>query len=373
MIWENKLSIRIVIAGGGTGGHLFPGIALAHAFRLKDPENRVRFIGTGRPLETTVVSAAGFEHQRLQTEGIKGRGIGRQIMAALKIPMSICRSIGILLRFKPDLTIGVGGYVSGPVVIAAWLLAIKTVICEQNILPGITNRILVHFCARFYASFAETNQYIKTKKMVVSGNPVRREMIRPLKNPHEGTGSWDGSPGFTVLILGGSQGAHGLNTAVMDAVARLEIKRDIFFIHQTGEKDMTGVQAAYATHGVAADTRAFISDMAEVYQKADLIVCRAGATTIAEITAMGKPTIFVPYPFAADNHQELNARVLSEQGAARIILERDLSGRRLLEMIHHYYDHPRELKKMASLARNMGRPEAADVIVNDCYRLLGVA
>jgi len=368
---KSSAPLRIVIAGGGTGGHLFPGIALAQEFTARNPNNRLLFVGTGKSFETTALSKAGFAHKGITSEGIKGRGILNQTKSILKIPKGILESVMILKQFRPDLVVGVGGYSAGPLVAGAWLLGIKIVLHEQNILPGITNRILSRLADRIYVSFDDIPTGFNPKKVLYTGNPVRREILQFASN--QKVGEIDDSPQprqFTILILGGSQGAHSINMAVLDAIDKIKDKTKFFFIHQTGLKDETRLRTAYERYGVSFKVQAFFNDMARQYQNADLVICRAGATTVAEIKVVGKGAIFIPFPFAADNHQVLNARSLEKAGAAEMILEKDLNGNALAERINFYASSPDTLRQMASRARDLSRPDATAVIVDDCYKLV---
>jgi len=366
-------ALRVVIAGGGTGGHLFPGIAIAQEFLAKNAETSVLFVGTGKPFEISILSEIGFAHKRITVEGFKGRGVWNQLVSISKIPKGIIESILILKGFQPDIVIGVGGYSAGPLVMGARLLGIKIVLHEQNILPGITNRILSRFADRIYVSFEETIMGVSPKKIRFTGNPVRKEILQcaeTLKNTD--IKASNKKKKFTILILGGSQGAHSINMALLDALEYLENKEDIFLVHQTGAQDETQVKRRYDEHGIENDTRAFFKEMACQYQRADLIICRAGATTVAEIKAIGKGVIFIPFPFAADNHQVLNARSLEEAGAAMLIFEKDLSGKILAERINYYVQQPEALQQMALRSRELGRVDAAARIVDDCYELIGL-
>jgi UDP-N-acetylglucosamine--N-acetylmuramyl-(pentapeptide) pyrophosphoryl-undecaprenol N-acetylglucosamine transferase len=365
-------ALRIVIAGGGTGGHLFPGIAIAQEFLARNPENRVLFVGTKRPFEISILSETGFEHKTITAEGFKGRGVWNQMVSISKIPMGVIESILILKRFKADLVVGVGGYSAGPLVVGAWLLGINTVLHEQNILPGITNRILSRFADRIYVSFKETKAGLDPKKIRVTGNPVRKEIrqsARVGKDIH--TADLRERRPFTILILGGSQGAHSINMAVLEAIeSMMEDKGAYFFVHQTGADDEIRVKRVYQEQGVPCEVRAFFKDMGRQYEKTDLIICRAGATTVAEVKTIGKAVIFIPFPFAADDHQVLNARSLVDEGAAEMILEKDLTGNALAERIKFYAANPDDLYKMAARAGELGRVDAAAAIVDDCYALI---
>jgi UDP-N-acetylglucosamine--N-acetylmuramyl-(pentapeptide) pyrophosphoryl-undecaprenol N-acetylglucosamine transferase len=363
-------ALKVVLAGGGTGGHLFPGIAIANEFRAHNPETRVSFISTGNPLEKSVLSKAGFDLECIQVAGIKGRGIWNQIRSALKIPGAILAAMRILKAISPDLIIGLGSYSAGPVVIGAWLMRIPIAIHEQNILPGITNRILARFADRIYISFENTQLDRNPAKVYWTGNPVRNEILQAV-DPRSGNAAPDAArKRFTVLLIGGSQGAHRINMVMIEALKHLKKPDQLHFVHQTGEADENDVREAYRSNSISATAGAFFDDMAELYQVADLIICRAGATTVAEITALGKAAIFIPFPFAADDHQTLNASDLANDGAAELIPEQELDAEMLGAKINHYLDHQADLKNMAARARRYGKPEAARHIVTECYRML---
>ncbi len=369
---EGKMfrALKIVIAGGGTGGHLFPGIAIAKEFMARNSATRVIFISAGNQLERTVLSKAGFDLRSIQVAGIKGRGVWNQINSVLKIPGAILAAMGLLKNFSPDLTVGLGSYSAGPVVTGAWLMRIPIVIHEQNILPGITNRILSRFADRIYISFENTKSSLNPHKVHWTGNPVRPELLECAVGPPEATAQETRPDRFTVLIIGGSQGAHRINRVMIAALGHLQNTERLHVVHQTGEADEANVKDAYRENNVSAQAQSFFDNMAEQYRQADLIICRAGATTVAEITALGKAAIFIPFPYAADNHQMLNAADLASDGAAEIIVEKELTGELLSEKIEHYMHHRDALEKMATRARRYGKPEAAKNIVDDCYRLL---
>jgi UDP-N-acetylglucosamine--N-acetylmuramyl-(pentapeptide) pyrophosphoryl-undecaprenol N-acetylglucosamine transferase len=367
---NDKRPLKVVMAGGGTGGHLFPGIAIAKEFMARNSATRIIFVSTGNRFEKAVLSKAGFDLRSIQVAGIKGRGIWNQIKSVLKIPGAILDARGLLKNFSPDLTIGLGSYSAGPVVIGAWLMRIPIAIQEQNILPGITNRILARFADRIYISFENTKLRLNPQKVYWTGNPVRQELLESTGRPKDAAARDARQDRFTVLIIGGSQGAHRINMAMIEALEHLQNAERLHFVHQTGEADEEAVSDAYRKKSVSSTPQSFFDNMAEQYCQADLIICRAGATTVAEITALGKAVIFIPFPYAADNHQMLNAADLANDGAAEIIIEKDLNGKMLAEKIEHYMDHPEALKDMAARARRYGKPDAAKNIVDDCYRLI---
>ncbi len=359
---------RLLIAGGGTGGHLFPGIAIAREFMARNAQNAVLFVSTGNPFERKTLLRAGFPLERVSVAGIKGRGIGQKLKSLALIPLGIVQSGWIIKNFRPDLVLGVGSYAAGPVVLTAWMAGIPVVLHEQNILPGITNRALARFARRIYVSFENTAGRFDTTKVRLTGNPVRREILSPAAaEDREDDRRPDRAPVLNILIAGGSQGAHAINMAVVAALPLVQQKERLRIVHQTGAADEDHVRAAYAAQGVNAVVGAFFEDMDRRYRQADLIICRAGATTVAEITAVGKAAIFIPFPFAADDHQKLNAEALAAQGAAEMIEEKHLAPADLAERIDRFANDRLALDRMADQARKLGRPEAARLIVDDCY------
>jgi UDP-N-acetylglucosamine--N-acetylmuramyl-(pentapeptide) pyrophosphoryl-undecaprenol N-acetylglucosamine transferase len=366
---EADSGYRLVVGGGGTGGHLFPGVAVAQAFKSRQPGNQVLFVNAGRALEVDILSRLGWPQQSIAIEGIKGRSRWRQFKAVGKIPGAVWRAGRILHRYGADLVLGVGGYSAGPVVAAATLLGIPSVLHEQNRLPGVTNRILGHLVDRIYLTFDESREYFNAEKIKVSGNPVRDEILA-LASESIAPADGRSDAGFTVLVVGGSQGAQAINQAVTEALPLLKSARGIRFVHQTGERYAEDIRQAYDRAGIKARVEAFFDDMAQQYEQADMVVCRAGATTVAEITVAGKAAIFVPFPFAADDHQTQNALALANVGAAEMIRQEELNGPALAKIIQGYMENRILLTEMAAKARALGRPEAARDIVADMYRLL---
>jgi UDP-N-acetylglucosamine--N-acetylmuramyl-(pentapeptide) pyrophosphoryl-undecaprenol N-acetylglucosamine transferase len=355
----------VVIAGGGTGGHLFPGIAVAEEILGRNPKNEVLFIGTERGLENRILHERGFRLKKIDIEGIKGRGILKAVKTMFKIPHSVAQSWSIIRDFRPDFVLGVGGYASGPAVMAAYFIGIKTAIAEQNVLPGLTNRILGRFSDKIFISFTETGKWFQNKKVIVTGNPVRMGFFEGGKNVSKPENK------FTILVFGGSQGASSINRAFIESLNYMDdIKSELRIIHQTGAGDMDKVLDAYRDCGVEYEVYPFIDDMASAYKSADLLICRSGATSIAEITASGKAALFIPYPFAAGNHQEFNARVLVERGAAEMILEKDLDGQKLADTIKELYRNPGKIAKMEKKSALSGNRKAAARIVDECMELV---
>ncbi len=357
--------MKVLIAGGGTGGHLFPGIAIAETFMAQDPENQVHFVSTRRAIDQQVLPSWGFPSQTIEAEGIKGRGVLGQLKALFKIPGALKESWRILQEFQPHLIIGVGGYVSGPVVLAGRLKGIPTAIQEQNSIPGLTNRILALLVDRIYYSFEKSREYFPARKSLWTGNPVRRELKRVLEEP-----SSPQAP-MTILVLGGSLGAHRLNQLVTEALDFLvELNKDLSFIHQTGTKDEDWVREAYLKKGFQHQVLAFISDMVWAYGRADMLICRSGATTLAEITALGKASFLIPFPFATNNHQEENARALVLRGAAEMVPEKELTGAGLAAVIQKWRNDPEHRADLAAQAKTLGRWQAAEEIVENAIQLV---
>ncbi len=351
----------MVVAGGGTGGHLFPGLAVAEHVAGTAAAS-VLFIGSAFGIEARVIPQTRFEFRAIPIRGLRGRGWRGALEMAAQLPGATMRAWRILGAFGADVVVGVGGYASVPVVIAAALRRIPSVLLEQNANPGLANRALARVAQRVCTTFAEANRYFPAAKVVVTGNPVRLFAARPA-----GTRA-----GFTLLVFGGSQGAHRLNEAMGDAGVALRDAIDgLRIIHQTGPADCTAVRERYARLGIAADVREFIDDMGAAYAAADLVVCRAGATTVAELTALGKPAILVPYPFAADDHQRANASVLAERGAALLALDRDLDGQRLAQSIIELAGAPARLAAMGTAARALGVPDAAARVAAACRAVAG--
>ena len=366
-------AVNMIIAGGGTGGHLFPGIAMAEELLARDPANQVLFVGTGRDIEKRVLPALGFQHRAIRAAGLKGQGLFQKLRALIKIPQGIWDAIRILRQFRPALVMGVGGYSAGPIAIGAWLMRIKVALHEQNMLPGLTNRLLAYLAQRVYVSFEETRSQFSAHKVRHTGNPVRREIkSAAAEDQRPVVVAPGGAPTFNLLVLGGSQGAHRINQVVVEALELTAHFERVRLVHQTGVDDEHWVREAHRRSALNATVGAFFQDMANQYHRADLIICRAGATTLAEITVMGKPSILIPYPYAADNHQQLNAQTLVSAGAAEMILEKDLQPDDLRSRLKFWVTHPQDLKTMADNARRMAHPHAARDIISDCYQMLAL-
>jgi UDP-N-acetylglucosamine--N-acetylmuramyl-(pentapeptide) pyrophosphoryl-undecaprenol N-acetylglucosamine transferase len=352
--------MKVILAGGGTGGHLFPGLAVAEEFQRRDAMTSILFIGTAQGIEARALPQQGYELALLSVRGLKGRGARGLLDAVYGVPASLWRCLKILGEFRPDVVIGLGGYASGPMLLAATLRRIPRAIMEQNLRPGFTNKWLARFVDRVFTSYADSSNFFAGARVLETGNPVRWRSL-PAVRPSEK---------FTLLVFGGSAGARRINFAVLaalklvaDLAARLKV------IHQTGQADYSAVREAYDALGFEAEVTPFIDHMDQAYARADLIVCRAGATTVAELTAFGKAAILVPYPYAIYDHQRANAQALEARGAAELILDQELSGEKLAARLRFYLGTPEKLAMMADAARALGRPEAAQRIVDECYAL----
>jgi UDP-N-acetylglucosamine--N-acetylmuramyl-(pentapeptide) pyrophosphoryl-undecaprenol N-acetylglucosamine transferase len=357
--------MRCVIAGGGTGGHLFPGIAIAEAFMGKEPGNEVLFIGTERGIEVRVLAGGKFPLRTIRAMPLKGMSFWAKNKALGSIPLAVSEALSILRGFRPQIVLGVGGYASGPTLLAARLLGIRRAIHEQNMVPGMTNRILSGVSERIFVSFEETKKYFSDKKTFVTGNPIRKEFLSCLTERHK-------RDRFTILVFGGSAGAHRINKAMTEALGFLEgVRSALRFIHQTGREDLESVSKNYQDKGFDACVRPFFEDMVDQYQGSDLVICRAGASTLAELAACGKGAILIPYPYAAHQHQLINARRLVDLGAARMIQDKELNGQRLAQSILDLYSHPEKLRGMEQVIQQVSRPKAAQEIVDHCYALVG--
>ncbi len=360
--------LRVVVAGGGTGGHVYPGIAVARELLARLPDAAVSFAGTARGVEARAVPLEGFALDLIRSGGLKGKSvIGRLRGAALVVPGAVDAWRLLSVR-RPHVVIGVGGYSSGPVVLIAALRGVPTMVLEQNAVPGLTNRLLARVVRAAAVTFPSTEAFFGAKAFV-SGNPVRPEFFETADR-QESSGH-DQSAGARVLVFGGSQGAHAINLAMVEAAPELAAHPNLRLAHQTGERDLDMVRAAYRQAGLAADVAPFYDDMAARVRRADLIVCRAGATTLAEITAAGKPAILVPLPTATDDHQRLNAEALAAAGAAEVLLQRELSGRALAARMLALAADPDRRREMALAAGRMARPGAARAIVDRVLELAG--
>ncbi len=355
---------RLLIAGGGTGGHLYPGIAVAAEAAKEGIE--VLFVGTAQGIETRVVPREGFNLKLIDAGRFKGMGASQKIKTVLSIPAGAAQAAGVIRGFKPDAVLGVGGYASFPAVLAAKLMGKPVILQEQNAAPGLANKWLGKIADKVCLGFQAGGKFFPARKCVLTGNPIRRGLLDMKKEDALTSMGLQGDK-TTVLVTGGSGGASRINRAVADALPRLsDMKEKIQFIHQTGQRDYEETAAVYNRAGFASRVMPYVYDMASAYACADIVICRAGALTIAEVTALGKPAVLIPYPFAADNHQEKNAREMEAAGAARVVLDREATGGRLSDEIRSLLSDAGTLLGMKERSRALGRPEAAVRVLEIC-------
>jgi UDP-N-acetylglucosamine--N-acetylmuramyl-(pentapeptide) pyrophosphoryl-undecaprenol N-acetylglucosamine transferase len=358
--------MRAILAGGGTGGHVIPALAIANELK-KSYSAEVLFIGTARGIENRLVPAAGYPLQLVRVGALKNVSLMTRAKTAFDLPHAVWDAGRMLNQFAPDVVIGVGGYASGPAMLAAVVKHIPTLAFEPNVIPGFANRVVARFVSGAAVHFEETAKYFRRAE--VTGVPVRQAFfdIEPKRN---------GTP--TLLVFGGSQGAHAINDAMIRCLPELRRQAPgIHIIHQTGERDYNDALAVYRCFGETgveelAEVSKFIEDMPAAFARADLVVCRSGASTVAEITAAGKPAIFVPFPRAADDHQRVNAEALASEGAAVVVEESKLDGVWLAETIAALLNDPRRLRLMSEAARELAHPNAARDIAAMAARVAGI-
>jgi UDP-N-acetylglucosamine--N-acetylmuramyl-(pentapeptide) pyrophosphoryl-undecaprenol N-acetylglucosamine transferase len=347
--------MKILIAAGGTGGHIYPGIAVAKEIMRRDARSEVLFVGTARGLETRNVPENGFRLSLINSAGLKNVGLTGKLKGLAVLPKSVIEARTLLREFKPDTVVGAGGYVSGPVLLMASLMRIPTLVMDSNALPGFTNRRLAKFVDKAALTFEEALPFFG-KKGIVTGNPVRKEFFE-IAEP-------ESSEGVHLLVFGGSQGARAINNAMLEALPGLD-RDGLHVTHQTGDADLERVREGYMAAGfTAANVRPYISDMVSQFAESDLIICRAGATTCAELAAAGKASIMVPLPTAADDHQRKNAEAMQNAGASRMILQKDLSGGLLAKEISSLIESSDAIGEMEKAARRLARSDAAAATVD---------
>jgi UDP-N-acetylglucosamine--N-acetylmuramyl-(pentapeptide) pyrophosphoryl-undecaprenol N-acetylglucosamine transferase len=357
-----------VIAGGGTGGHLYPGIAVARELLTRRAGAQISFAGTAHGIEARVLPREGFALDLIRSGGLKGKSVADRARGAWLLPGSLWGAWRVLTMRQPHLVIGVGGYSSGPVVLMAALRGIPTMVLEQNAVPGLTNRLLARFVRAAAVTFDSTRAYFG-RKAFVSGNPVRPEFFE-LAGPSTEAGADDESSFARILVFGGSQGAHAINVAMVEAAAELAADPRVHITHQTGERDVEMVRAAYRRAGISAEVEPFLYDMGRRLRHADVIVCRAGATTLAEIAAAGKAAILIPLPTATDDHQRRNAEALAASGAAEVLSQGEAGGGALARRVLALVGDRDARVRMARAAHAQSRPDAAKVIVDRALELV---
>jgi UDP-N-acetylglucosamine--N-acetylmuramyl-(pentapeptide) pyrophosphoryl-undecaprenol N-acetylglucosamine transferase len=362
--------IRVMFAGGKTGGHIFPAIAMAKELRKRYPESRISFVGTKEGMEARIIPQHGFELFFIQTRGLSRRSYLSNLFLPFTLSYALYQAHKMLNQKRPNLVVGTGGYVSFPVVFVASLKRIPTLIQEQNSYPGISTRLLAHFVDKVCLSYLESVKYFSTRKRLkVIGNPVREDLIHRERNQSLTKFGLEESK-KTIFIFGGSQGAHSINSVMLQCLDLLDPEWQILW--QTGQSDFQEISEKVKDKKIQCAVYPFIEDMGSAYTTSDIVVSRAGALTLAEITSCGKPSILIPFPFATADHQSYNAEALQKQGAAKVILQKDLTAERLTKEIGTLLSDESELKAMADRSKKMGRPEATSLLVDQMERLLKI-
>lgn len=348
--------MTVIFAGGGTGGHLSPGLAVARALRDRLPDLRIIFVAARRGLEERMLKGE-FQFMAVDVVGMVGSGWWKKLTGMYPLVKSIFQSFGLIHRLQPRLVFGLGGYSAGPVGLAAYMTGVPLVLHEQNMVPGMTNRLLAKMARKIFVSFEDSAKHLPEGKTVVTGNPVRPELMQ--------TAAFEKNGPFTVLVVGGSQGSRFINRIMPEAVGLLsDLGGDLSIVQQTGEADYEEVVNGYKDLNAKSEVLPFIDAIGQAYAKADLIITRAGATTIAEITALKKAAIFIPFPHATHNHQVKNARFLEEKGACRMMQESELTAEKLADSIRELYEHPEELALMRKRSGECGKTDASFRIVD---------
>ena len=371
----NKKTIRLMLTGGGTGGHLFPAVATAQQFQKQFPNTEVLFVGTNRKVDTGSLKNYGFASRTIDCYGIKGKNPYQLLKAIVTLPRAYMQALKVIKEFKPDVIVGVGGYVTGPVISAAKSMGIPAVIHEQNSVPGLANRKLGAIVDTICLSLPGSGTQFNQGKVVYTGNPVRSDILElACQKKETDAKKKTGAKKKTILILGGSQGAQAINNLFPKVVGTLsgEVIKELKIIHQTGDKDVEGVRRAYDIINIEAQVEPFFTNMASVYSQADLVVSRAGATTLAEISVLGIPAILIPYPYAADNHQEKNGDYYVQGGGAIQFIQKSLTAEKLGSALAPLLSDPEKLKKMSVAMKKLSFPDAAEQIVSCCLKRMKV-
>ncbi len=366
--------MKIIVSGGGTGGHIYPAITLIRAIQKKVPNLEVLYVGTKRGLESDIIPKEGFPFETVDISGFQRKLTPKNMLIAGKAIFGVGKAAKIVRSFKPDVVVGTGGFVCGPILMAASLMGVPTLIQEQNVIPGITNKILSKFVTKIAAGSREAAVHFPKRKVVFTGNPIRAEVMSA--NRTAGYEAFGLDPNkWTLLVSGGSRGAKSINTVMVDVIKSCVGNERIQILHVTGKRDYDEVRTRLDDAGVNLDeaknivVKPYLYNMPQAMAVADLVLFRAGATGIAELTARGIPAILVPYPYAAENHQEYNARELERAGAARVILNKDLSPERIFSIITELFSEHEKLKRMAAASRALGRPQAAETIADMVIQL----
>ena len=361
--------MKIIVSGGGTGGHIYPAVTLIRTLQKKIPDLEVLYVGTSAGLEADIIPKEGIAFTTVELQGFKRSLSPVNILRAGKALKGVCKAMSLVKSFKPDVVVGTGGYVCGPVLMAAGLLGIPALIQEQNVIPGITNKILSKVVSKIATGSEEANKYFPASKVVFTGNPIRSEVMET--SAEGGYEAFQLSPEKkTILVSGGSRGARTINRAMVDVVKHYANQPGIQIRHATGKNEYEEIIERIKEAGLDLSqaenikVKPYLYNMPQAMSIADLAVFRAGATGLAELTAKGIPAILIPYPYAAENHQEFNARAVEKAGAARVILTKDVTSELLINTIDELLAQPDTLKNMAKASKSLGRPEAADTIAD---------
>ncbi len=363
----------IVFAAGGTGGHLYPAVALAREFSRQDPATRMLFVGTERGIESKVLAHEGLELARSTARPVMGRGLLQAEGALISLPRGLCQSLALLRTRRAAFVLGVGGYTSPPVLMAARLLGVPRAILEPNACPGMANKVLGPIADLVFVAFREAAGYFPAARVRITGMPVRRDFFEDAGSDASSFDARVSRPQAkqTLLVFGGSQGARAVNDAMVAALPQWTAMRDrLVIVHQTGEADHARVKAAYERAGVQAEVVPFLFEMPKTLRAADLVVSRSGAITLAELTVCGKPAVLIPLPHAIYQHQAHNARVLTEAGGAVVVPQEELTGGRLAHEVSALLGDPERLRAMGERSRGLGKPAAAETIVRECLALI---
>ena len=361
--------MRIIVSGGGTGGHIYPAITLIQAIRERVPEAEFLYVGAKNGLEADIVPKEGLPFEAIELQSFERHFTLSNFKTVGKAMLGLVKANRIVKRFRPDAAVGTGGYVCGPILLAASLMHVPTLIQEQNVLPGITNRILSKFVTKIAVGAEAAAGHFPRGKAVYTGNPIRREVMSAEREDGLKAFGFDGSKPV-VLVSGGSRGARSINRAMVSVLREAQKQPRIQFLHVTGKGEYEDIQSRLKDAGVDLSkaphirVEPYLYNMPQAMAMADLAVFRAGATGLAELTARGIPAVLIPYPYASENHQEYNARALVEAGAAKMILNKDLTGETLGEMLRELFAEPGRLNMMAEASRKMGRPQAAGEIAD---------
>lgn len=358
--------MRLIITGGGTGGHVFPGVAVAKEIMKRDGKNEILFVGAESGVETRMIPAEGFEIETLKVTGMKGKGIAKKITSAARFASATLRARAIVKRFAPDVVLGVGGYASGPVCAASAIIGTPLALAEQNALPGMTNRWLGRFARKAFVTWEESLGWFPPGAGIVTGNPIRPE-FHDVKRSRA-----DGRVG--ILVIGGSQGATSMNKAMTQAIGELNAFADkIRIVHQTGAKDIESVRSAYSGASFDWEASVFLRDMPQRLADADIVISRAGAGAVAEICAVGRYAVYIPFPHAADDHQTKNAEALVKSGAAMMIPDGELNARAVVGLVEDFIKDRKRFDEMALKAAKLAKKDAARIIADELIKIAEAA